>query len=37
VVIAAAALAVGGREEIGAARLAGAVAVVGGVALIALG
>jgi drug/metabolite transporter (DMT)-like permease len=37
VVIAAAALALGGREEMDAARFAGAVAVVAGIALISLG
>jgi EamA-like transporter family len=37
VVIAAAALAVGGREQLGPERFAGAVAVVGGIALISLG
>jgi drug/metabolite transporter (DMT)-like permease len=37
VVMAAAALAIGGREEIGPVRFAGAVAVVGGIALISLG
>src|SRR5581483_6288265 len=37
VVIAAAALAIGGREQLGATRFAGAVAVVGGIALISLG
>lgn len=37
VVMAAAALAIGGREEMGAARFAGAVAVVAGIALISLG
>jgi drug/metabolite transporter (DMT)-like permease len=36
VVMAAAALALGGREELGPARFAGAVAVVGGIALISL-
>jgi drug/metabolite transporter (DMT)-like permease len=37
VVMAAAALAVGGREQLGPTRFAGAVAVVGGIALISLG
>jgi drug/metabolite transporter (DMT)-like permease len=37
VVMAAAALAIGGREEVGPARFAGAVAVVAGIALISLG
>jgi drug/metabolite transporter (DMT)-like permease len=37
VLMAAAALAVGGREQLGPARFAGAVAVVGGIALISLG
>jgi len=37
VVIAAAALAIGGREEMGPARFAGAVVVVAGIALISLG
>jgi len=37
VVIAAVALAVSGREQIGAQRLAGALAVVGGIALVSLG
>lgn len=37
VLIAAAVLAIGGREELGPARFAGAVAVVGGIALISLG
>ncbi|HET6866537.1 MAG TPA: EamA family transporter [Solirubrobacteraceae bacterium] len=37
VVIAAAALAIGGREEMGPTRFAGAVAVVAGIALISLG
>jgi drug/metabolite transporter (DMT)-like permease len=37
VVMAAAALAVTGREQVGAERLAGAVAVVAGIALISLG
>jgi drug/metabolite transporter (DMT)-like permease len=37
VLIAALVLALGGREQIGPARLAGAVAVVAGIALISLG
>jgi drug/metabolite transporter (DMT)-like permease len=37
VVMAAVALAIGGREELGRARFVGAVAVVAGVALISLG
>jgi drug/metabolite transporter (DMT)-like permease len=37
VVMAAAALAIGGREEMGPARFAGAVVVVAGIALISLG
>jgi drug/metabolite transporter (DMT)-like permease len=37
VLMAAAALAIGGREELGPARFAGAVAVVAGIALISLG
>jgi drug/metabolite transporter (DMT)-like permease len=37
VVIATAALAIGGRERVTAERLAGAVAVVAGIALVALG